>query len=170
MRQLEGEKKMSNGRVYLAGPITSLSYDETIGWREYAKLELEKYSIDGFSPMRAKAFLSNESSVKDSYEQSKIAVTTEQKALSTDLGITTRDRMDVMEADLVLVNLLDAKTVSIGTMIELGWADMSRTPVVLVMEDFGENIHEHGIVRAVSGLRVNTLEAGLTLIKAILLP
>ena len=156
-------------RVYLAGPITGLSYDETMDWREYAKVELDKYGIDGFSPMRAKAFLSKEKSVADSYEQSKIAVTTEQKALSSDIGITTRDRMDVMVSDLVLVNLLEAKTVSIGTMIELGWADMNRTPVVLVMEDSG-NIHEHGILRAISGLRVNTLEAGLTLIKATLLP
>ncbi len=156
-------------RVYLAGPITGLSYGETVDWREHAKLELEKYGIDGFSPMRAKAFLAGEKSVQDSYEQSKIAVTTEQKALSTDLGITTRDRMDVMVSDLVLVNLLGAKTVSIGTMIELGWADMSRTTVVLVMEDSG-NIHEHGILRAVSGLRVNTLEAGLNMVKVTLLP
>ncbi len=71
--------------------------------------------------------------------------------------------------DFMLCNLLGAKQVSIGTMIELGWADLSRTPVVLVMEPSG-NIHEHAFVRQLAGYRVDSLEAGLDLIGAAMAP
>ena len=38
-------------------------------------------------------------------------------------GIVTRDRWDVAKADVVLMNLVGATQVSIGTMVELGWAE-----------------------------------------------
>ena len=41
----------------------------------------------------------------------------------------------MQRCDVVLMYLIGAKKVSIGTMIEAGWADAYRKPVVLVLED-----------------------------------
>ena len=43
--------------VYLAGPITGLTFDGCTDWREYAKKSLAEAGIDGLSPMRAKDYL-----------------------------------------------------------------------------------------------------------------
>jgi hypothetical protein len=36
----------------------------------------------------------------------------------------TRDRFDATRCDVLLVNLLGAERVSIGTMMEVAWADL----------------------------------------------
>jgi len=145
--------------VYLAGPIQGLSYDTSTSWRIYAETELLKAGIMSLSPLRNKEYLQHEGVLRDSYPQ---------YALSSTKGITTRDRFDVMRCDVVLMNLLHAEQVSIGTMIELGWADAYRKPVVLVAER--DNVHAHGMVEEVAGFIVDNLESGLTLIKALLVP
>lgn len=89
--------------------------------------------------------------------------------LSLPRGVITRDRFDTQRADIVLVNLIGAQRISIGTMIELGWADSVRTPVVCAMEETG-NPHEHMMVSELLGYRVPTLEEAVTICKAILLP
>jgi hypothetical protein len=58
---------------------------------------------------------------------------------------------------------------SIGTIMELGWADAYRKPVVVAMEAEG-NLHEHPMVREAIGYRLPTLDAALAVTKAILLP
>ena len=42
---------MLRNSVYLAGPITGLTYEECVGWRERAKEELAKAGITAYSPM-----------------------------------------------------------------------------------------------------------------------
>jgi hypothetical protein len=83
-----------------------------------------------------------------------------------------------MRADVLLVNLLGAERVSIGTVMEIAWADAVRVPVVLVMEPSAEentglvpskgNVHEHAMIRECVGFRVQTLDEGLNVVKAIL--
>jgi nucleoside 2-deoxyribosyltransferase len=153
--------------VYLAGPITGLTYADCTNWREYAKLELAKVGIRGLSPMRGKEYL--EAIARDTAftaDGDKYAV---QGPLSTNKGITTRDRWDTQRVDLVLANFADAKPgyVSIGTCIELGWADAAHVPVIGVLPQ--GNPHEHGMVMEILGFRVDTLDKALTLAKAILL-
>ena len=124
-------------RVYLAGPITGLSYSGCTDWRKFAKDELKKYGILGVSPMRAKEYLNKEKNISDSYPE---------KILSCDRGITTRDRFDVMTSNLILVNFLGAKEKSIGTVGEIFWADAFRKPIVTIMEKDG-NPHDHSMIR-----------------------
>lgn len=145
--------------VYLSGPITGLTYVGATDWRDYAKAVLAP-EIDGLSPMRAKDYLAG--------EQALAAAGYSEKALSCAKGITTRDRYDTTRADLMLVNLLGAERVSIGTMIEFGWADAARVPIVLVMGD--GNPHDHAMVREMAGFIVPTLDEGLDIVKAILVP
>lgn len=77
---------------------------------------------------------------------------------------------DVRRSDAILFNLLGAEKVSIGTMIEYGWASAFYKPIITVMENAkGEkrNVHEHLIIRRLSGFRVETLDEGLAVVKAL---
>lgn len=154
-----------NGRdflVYLAGPISGLTYDQGQDWREYAAANLPQ-EIRAISPLRAKrAALNNVGVIQNSYENHPLTCTS---------GITHRDKFDCMRADAVLFNMAGAKTVSVGTCMEYGWASAARVNpiIVTVMEDEG-NLHDHPMVRGVTGFRVRTLDEGLKVLEAILLP
>lgn len=89
---------MSEKLVYLAGPITGLSYDGAVNWRD--------------------------------------------------------------------MNLVGAERVSIGTMIEAGWADAFRKPVVLAIEE--GNMHHHAMLEHISGWIVSDLDQAIDVTKALL--
>jgi nucleoside 2-deoxyribosyltransferase len=144
--------------VYLAGPITGKSYGDAADWRGYASRWLADRGLVGVSPMRWKHYLAAEHAIADSYEH---------HPLSNQRGLTARDRFDCQRCPVTLVNLLGTDRVSIGTMIELGWADAARNLLVLVMEPEG-NLHDHAMVRELSPYRVATLEEGLELCRALL--
>ena len=145
---------MSRPLVYLSGPISGLTYEGGTGWREYAQQRLVDSFIDCLSPMRGKEFLKGAGLIIDQMQA------VNGNIMSQDSAIVTRDRWDVGRCDFMLVNLIGASIVSIGTVIELGWADAFRKPVVLAMEPSG-NIHEHAFIRQLSGYRVPTLDEAL---------
>jgi hypothetical protein len=93
----------------------------------------------------------------------------EGNVFSSPRGITARDRYDTQRADVVVSNLLGAKTVSIGSMIEFGWCDSMRIPLVLVMEKEG-NIHEHAMVTEMTDFRVDNLDDAVDVVARILTP
>jgi len=150
--------------VYLAGPITGLSFSGATDWRQETIDVLAKLGIKGLSPLRAKDYLKNEKSIGDSYEKGPEGQI--MHVLSGQKGITTRDRNDVINCDVILVNLLGTQKVSIGTVMEIAWADMLRKPIVLVMEKEG-NLHDHAMIRECSGFRVENLEQAVQVVKAI---
>lgn len=148
--------------VYLAGPITGLSYGGATDWRKYAIESLAKDGIEGISPMRAKDYLANLETISGhGKDYAHMGV------MSTPAAVITRDRFDTQRVDVVLMNLLGAKAVSIGTMVELGWADAARVPVVGAIEPEG-NPHEHMFVSTLIGFKVPSLNEALDVIKAIL--
>jgi nucleoside 2-deoxyribosyltransferase len=128
----------SHKKLYLAGPITGLSYDTARGgWRkEFAEmLRLQSPHIECYSPMRAKEFLSEQQSLQCRGEDlEKLG-----HALSRPLGILTRDGNDVRTADAIVACFLDhaAGVASLGTVWEIGYAAASRVPVVAVMKPGG---------------------------------
>lgn len=144
--------------VYAAGPITGLSFGNATDWRQELFDRLSKNNIKVLSPLRAKDYLKDEQVIGDSYEQ---------HVLSSQRGITARDRNDVINCDAILVNLLGATRPSFGTVMEIAWADMLRKPIVLVMEKEG-NIHDHAMIRECSPFRVETLEQACTVLRALL--
>lgn len=107
--------------------------------------------------MRAKEYLASEKNISDEYAT----------ALSSAKGIVSRDRFDVMSCSVMLANLLEAKRISIGTVIEYGWADAFRKPIITVIEKEG-NPHEHDMIKELTGFRVEDLDRGLYITKAIL--
>jgi hypothetical protein len=150
---------MTKPSVYLAGPITGLSYDGCTDWRDLVKSWFEP-EITCYSPMRSKSYLLNRTTIADQYDE---------YILSTQRGIYTRDMHDCRTRDLIFVNMLGAQKVSIGTVMEIAWGGAFNKPIVLVMEKNG-NIHEHSMLREGSPLRVETLEEGVFVARALLLP
>jgi len=143
--------------VYLAGPVTGLNYEECNNWRAYAIGELAKSQIIGISPIRFKEHLNDGRIILDS----------DNTLLEGDKGVTLRARLDIKNCDLMLANLLRTKEVSKGTMIEYGWADAFGKPIISVIEK-ERNVHEHPIIRELTGFRVESLEEGLEVVRKIL--
>lgn len=146
--------------VYLGGPITGLTYDDGNEWRTFAREWLQPWGIQAFSPLRAKEYLRHVGILDGQYHELNV--------LSGPKGITTRDRFDVMRCDLLLVSFIGAERVSIGTVMEIAWADMLRKPIVVAMEE--DNLHRHEMLTTAAGFVVETLEEALMLASAILLP
>lgn len=140
--------------VYLSGGIAGLNYDDAIKWRKYASsklFDLSYGSIRSITPMRSKEFLAN--AVINTFNNHQLVTRNE--------CIYTRDRNDVKRCDLILVNLLKATKVSIGTVMEIAWADSWNKPIILAMED--DNIHSHPILNCASRIIVSDLDDAITL-------
>jgi nucleoside 2-deoxyribosyltransferase len=144
--------------VYLAGPISGCTFGECVDWRQHAISELAGHGIKGLSPMRAKDYLKSEKIIDGAYEDT---------VLSCARGIYTRDRFDSLRCDVLLVNFLGATRVSIGTVMEFGWVDSRKTPIICVMESEG-NPHDHPMIREAIGFRVTTMQEALNVAIAIL--
>lgn len=144
-------------KVYLAGPISGLSFDEGQNWREEFSTKIDP-RIECYSPLRGKDYLTAHGKLEGAYDEF---------PLSSARGITERDRFDCIGADLVICNVHGAKRVSIGTMIELGWADANRIPVVLIMEE--GNVHEHPMVQQTTSWRVDNMADALKITEIVLL-
>jgi hypothetical protein len=147
--------------TYMAGAITGLTYDGAEDWRAFAKAELAKYDIHGLSPLRGKEYLRGIPALT-----ADCAGYGDLNCMSSPRGIMTRDRYDATRCDVLLVNLLGTQRVSIGTVMEMAWADLSRIPIVVAMEPTG-NPHEHAMIGEAIGFRVPTLEEAIHVVIAI---
>ncbi len=143
-------------KVYLAGPITGCTYGTCTNWRIGVRTRLALFGIDALDPMRGKDYLAKEKSVGNDYAH----------PLSCPRGIMTRDHWDCTRCDMLLVNLLGAKTVSIGTVMEIAWAWDNGVHVVCVIEESG-NPHDHAMIREAIGFRVTTVEEAVNIIQAL---
>jgi len=162
---------MSKPSIYLAGPITGLSYGKITEWRNDVTKAFAP-DIECFSPLRGKDYLAQETSTKDQYNE---------YIMSSQRGILARDHYDATKRDLLFVNLLHAQRVSIGTVMEIAWAHEARVPIILCMKatvetegvhgDIEEikNPHDHSMIREACPLRVETIEEGIHVAKHLLL-
>ena len=147
--------------VYLSGPISGLMYDEAaLGWRQQVGEILGAAGAIVFDPTKLETeHLDSEGPISPLANQKSVMLNWK--------SITTKDRFYVQETDVVLMNLLGASRVSIGSMLELGWADLLRKPVILVMEKEG-NLHDHAMVREMAGFHTDSLDQGVELIRTLL--
>lgn len=143
-------------KIYLAGPITGLTYEESEQWRDQFK-KLVHPTIKCYSPLRGKGYLKKHGKLDGAYDEF---------PLSTSKGLTARDRYDCTHADVVVFNLLNASRISIGTMIEFGWADAHNIPTVAIMEP--SSIHNHPMVEAIVNFRVTSLVDAAHIVNIIL--
>jgi len=143
---------MDKPTVYLAGPLTGRSYAECQNWRIKVESQLMPYGIACFNPLRGQDLLSDEDELQSGYDH----------YLVTEKAITCRDYWDVSRADVVLVNLLGAETVSVGSVMEIAWAYVFRKPLIVVMEN--DNVHQHGMIKTVAWYILDNLDAAVELI------
>lgn len=140
---------MSRKAIFLAGPLTGISYNDALEWRKYVERRLPP-DIIAFSALRGKEYVTKESALKDAYPD---------HLLSTPQGTIARDRFDVSRCDALFVNFLKANRVSIGTIMEMAWADARRIPIILAMED--GNVHDHAFVRQVAAFITDDLDEAI---------
>lgn len=147
-----------------------MTYDESVSWTDYAIDMLaycetgfgaEPTGILGYKPLRGKQYLQNMGELAP--------VISKPSNLATNKAIVGRDKFDVMTCDAMLVNLLGAKRVSIGTMFEMAWCHLLQKPQVVVMEKEG-NLHEHAFVLECGTHYTDSLDEGIRIIQRILLP
>ena len=140
---------MSKKALFLAGPLTGISYGDALDWRKYVESRLPA-DVIAFSALRGKGYVTKERVLKDAYPE---------HLLSTPQGTITRDRYDVYRCDALFVNFLNSDRVSIGTIMEIGWADARRIPIILVMEAC--NVHDHAFVRQAAGFITANLDEAI---------
>ncbi len=151
---------MSQPTVYLAGPITGLEYTGATGWRDFATCVFSDYDITGLSPMRHKEFLSG-FGIFDARHHT--------NPLHTPSGVVARDYYDVKRCSLVLMNLLGATMVSIGSVFEAAWCVDLRKPLVMVIEpQLKLNPHDHWFMHQAASFVVPSLIEGIETSVAIL--
>ena len=108
-------------KIYLAGPITGLTYKEATGWRKQVREALpDDWKI--LDPMRGKSHLRGVGALAANFDSGMDAV--------------SRDLSDIRDADVVLAHFaasVTPTTVSLGTSCEIGYAYALGKPVVAVV-------------------------------------
>jgi len=146
-------------KIYLAGPIGGCDYAECTTWRkDWIEYFYCRYDAECISPMRDKEYLEDDECI-DSVEYT--------DPLSCPKGVYARDRWDALRCDLLVVNLLGARKPSLGSVMEIAWADAVGTPIIVIMEDEG-NVHEHILINEACGFRVDTVDKARLLAASIL--
>jgi hypothetical protein len=138
--------------VYLAGPISGLDFDGATDWRVQASNHLWPHGIKTLNPLRYQEHLKKVGTFTNAAAETARL----ESPMSMPKGLTIRDKWDAKRSNVLLVNLLGATKVSIGTVMEIAWAEDAGNPVVVAMEPEG-NPHEHAMLNHVIGFRVTTL-------------
>jgi len=173
--------KYPDKTVYLAGPITGLTYqDARFGWRQEFAGYLPPH-IHPMSPIRFKDYLSGEESLAGDPDMYPAHL------LSRPKGIVCRDHNDLRTADAMVACFLGANKASIGTCIEFGWAHAYDIPLVMVIEDEGkiaqpdlvhprelqtmvDNPHWHAMLTEIAGYVTPSLEEAAKVVEYLLTP
>jgi nucleoside 2-deoxyribosyltransferase len=152
----------SYGKVYLSGGISDLTPQERTDWREEATYRFLEQRVDVLDPTRSTE-LEIQSSVVPSlpgYGGTGLFYSSR--------AIMVRDFNDVRSCDILLVNLLSAKTRSIGTIMELAWAYAFQKIAVVVIESTGNPHDNHPMLIEAMPFRVKTLQEGIDAVLVIL--
>jgi nucleoside 2-deoxyribosyltransferase len=136
--------------VYLAGPITGLTYDEAVGWREDVAGALLDEGWRVRSPMRAKEHLRTDTPLIDTFDGGRAAF--------------LRDLWDIDHCDAVLANFgvhADGN-VSVGTVSEIGYAYAQSKWIVAVMDEGSP--YNRLFLREMASAVVPSLEDGVAVL------
>lgn len=153
---------MNKPCVYLSGPMAGLTVQQANEWRAEVRKNLEP-DVLCLSPLRGLDDL--QGVIQPKYHPNMkegFAATNSQMAL-------TRDFLDTKRADIILINLLGAQRVSIGTVLEIAWGFAMHKPLVVAMEPEG-NPHDHCLVNESIHVRVYSVEELWRVARSLLLP
>lgn len=143
-------------KVYLAGPITGISYDVSEDWRDKFKSTMKDFPhIHLYSPLRGKEYLREHGVLEDEYPRT---------LLSTEKAIMARDFFDVSTSNALVANLTGAGRVSIGTVMEVAWAYQRKIPVIIIGGHF---MHDHAMMRQAADWWVDDMDDAATVLKTL---
>jgi len=145
-------------RVYLAGPITDLRYQETVEWREAYAARITAMGHTPISPMRGKEFQSRVRRMRSEGNS--------EHPITSAKGIYSRDCFDVRTCEVTVARLLGAEIVSIGTVMEIQRAHDYGRYILVVMEKRG-NIHSHAFLEGACSLIVETDEEAFEVLEVL---
>lgn len=146
-------------KIYLVGPINGKTYEDAISWRKDAERELvARYPdcrvlnpLTGLEHLRGTGLLG-----EDGHDERRIFL---------------NSYAHTVLSDVVLVNLLGATKISLGSVSELAWAHDHAKGIVIVCEPEG-NPHDGMFLRQYmyrdDTCRVDNLEAGIDAVIKIL--
>jgi nucleoside 2-deoxyribosyltransferase len=141
-------------KIYLAHPISGLSYDTVHDYYANLSILLSEFFYV-FHPMTAKGYLRNEIEFR--------ATGYNHMPVSTNHAIVERDNWMISQSDIVLVDLTGAKAVSIGCIMELAWAHLMRKHSVVVMDE--HKIHNHAFVLECADVVFSSLDEAIEYLK-----
>ena len=148
---------MSRPTVYLCGTITQ--DPKHLEWRKRAKIELTKADIGTISPVRGKSPTDWQKDGLDSIYPT----------IYDNGCFVPRDERDVRRCDAMLVYFIDkGDRQSIGTWIEVGWAQDLNIPFVVVSEL--QEVVQHPFIWKKAARICPTLDDALEYIKFLLQP
>lgn len=135
-------------RIYTAGPVSGQSYEQVIARFKRQYELLTSYGYEVICPMTGKAYLRNEIEFKaQGYDN----------PVSTNHAIKERDRWMVGRSHVVLADFTESgPVVSIGTCMELAWADELKKHTIVVMQK--DNIHRHCFILECADIVFETIE------------
>ena len=143
-------------KIYLARPISGCDYDEVVSYYRKTSVILKARGYEVMHPMVAKNLLRGENRIKPSGYTA---------PLCTDHAILERDRWMVQRSDVVMMNLLGARRVSIGCVAELAFGHVYGKYNVVLMEK--ENLHRHAFVLDMASIIFETEDEALTYLHAL---
>ena len=152
---------MTQKTVYLAGPILGMTKQGANDWRKYVAGQLKDHNIIGISPLRCEPLIGERYGAN--YEAD--------PKFGTSRAIASKNILDVQMCDVTFAYFpkearLEAGHISYGTLIELGWANGFRKPIILVSDD--PEVINHPVVNAAAGWVLPTLEDGIDVVIGIL--
>lgn len=143
--------------IYLAGPISGVTYDGATEWRERMAAALDTKETKTFSPMRGKEYLKAQGTLHSG---------TYDGTMTGAKAIMGRDFFDCTRSTVVVINLLNTKKVSIGTVMELAWCYQAQIPTIVLMEP--GNIHDHVMANEACTYKVGSIEEAISVAKVLL--
>ena len=145
-------------RVYLAGSIAGCTGPEANDWRNGVRITLATHGITGISPLRGEPLRGERYGV--SYEDPRFG---------TARAISSKNFLDVQQCDMTLCYMpreLNERRLSVGTIIELAWANALRKPTLLVTDY--PLLLEHPVVQANASWVLSTLDEAVDVIVGVL--
>lgn len=121
--------------IYCARPISGCDYQLVVDYyhRIGSRLSLAGFRV--LTPMCGKEYLRTDPKLKAHGHGAPV---------STNHAVKERDKWMVQTSNLVFVNLIDTDRVSIGSVMELAWADAFGAHSIVALS--AENIHRHAFV------------------------
>ena len=152
-------------KVYLSGPITGMEYGGArYGWRkDFA--DMMEPGIEVLSPMRHEGHLA-EMQKPMTVEALKQFEVENHHLFSHPNMIVAKDRLDIEESTVVVVNLLGAKAPSQGTIWEMGYASALGKQIVVV-RDPNDKVHTSPFI-VTGNVVVPTLQDAANIINSLL--